>query len=300
MPSRDFDQWLSTFKTTIYGFPYYVNFPKIYDNVDSVRVQLNAMNSLIGSKHIEEDFDNLLKEYPGVIRCIPILIAKRLDEVKDNFEIIDDVEPISFDFTKISNSPEQYKLFMEKTGLFDLFANHMISSVYDYVMGVEVGLDSNARKNRGGTVMEDLVERHIQKSGFADGRHYFGSMNPGRFYFTQMYIHEIEARWKLDLREVSAKAKTEKRFDFVLKTPRWVYGVETNFYRSGGSKLNETARSYKEIAQEAEMTDGFRFVWITDGQGWNSARNNLRETFDEMELIFNLNDLEHGALAKLE
>ena len=88
----------------------------------------------------------------------------------------------------------------------------------------------------------------------------------------------------------------EKRFDFVVKTSNMIYGIETNFYGSGGSKLNETARSYKTLALETDTIDGFTFVWFTDGKGWTSARNNLEETFDVMEHIYNIKDLENGII----
>jgi type II restriction enzyme len=75
--------------------------------------------------------------------------------------------------------------------------------------------------------------------------------------------------------------------------------VETNFYTSGGSKLNETARSYKQISQEVDTIDGVTFVWFTDGKGWTSARHNLEETFDVMEHIYNIDDMENGIISKL-
>lgn len=90
----------------------------------------------------------------------------------------------------------------------------------------------------------------------------------------------------------------EKRFDFVLKTDSMIYGMETNFYSGGGSKLNETARSYKTLALEADTVEGFTFVWFTDGKGWISARNNLEETFDCMKHIYNIADLENGIVGE--
>ena len=88
----------------------------------------------------------------------------------------------------------------------------------------------------------------------------------------------------------------EKRFDYVVKTKNQIYVIETNFYASQGSKLNETARSYKQISQEIEQIDGVTFVWFTDGKGWMSSRHNLEETFDVMEHIYNINDLENGII----
>lgn len=156
----------------------------------------------------------------------------------------------------------------------------------DYVTGVETGLDSNGRKNRGGHLMENLVESFIQKAGFIKDK----------TYFKEMYIHEIEEKWGIDLSTISNQGKAEKRFDFVVSTPSMIYGVETNFYGSNGSKLNETARSYKTITLETKELVDFTFVWFTDGQGWKSARNNLEETFDVLEHIYNISDMENGII----
>lgn len=184
---------------------------------------------------------------------------------------------------------KRYKYFMRETGLFDLLENHIVNNLVDYATGIETGLDSNARKNRGGHLMEDLVESFIQKAGFIKNDN----------YFKEIYIHQITDKWNIDLSAISNQGKMEKRFDFVVKTPNMIYGIETNFYGSGGSKLNETARSYKTLAWETEEIDGFTFVWFTDGKGWTSARNNLEETFDVMRHIYNIKDLEEGIINKV-
>lgn len=167
---------------------------------------------------------------------------------------------------------------------------HIIHSLVDYVTGVEIGLDSNGRKNRGGHLMENLVESFIVKAGYVKNKNYFKEMN----------IHDITEKWGIDLSAISNQGKSEKRFDFVIKTENMIYGIETNFYTGGGSKLNETARSYKQIAQEVDTIDGFTFVWFTDGNGWTSARHNLEETFDAMEHIYSIDDLDNGVILRLE
>ena len=194
-----------------------------------------------------------------------------------------------FSFKKQNYSIEDYKMFMRKTKLFDLLENHIVSNLVDYATGVETGLDSNGRKNRGGHLMENLVEDYIKKAGFIKGQN----------YFKEMYIHEIENKWKIDLSAISNQGKMEKRFDFVIKTDKQVYVIETNFYSSGGSKLNETARSYKTLAQEVATIEGVTFIWFTDGCGWNSAKHNLEETFDILDTIYNINDLENGIMKLL-
>lgn len=284
--SRDFKTWLSGFRDSISDYSYYVNFDKVYRNVDSIKVELNILNSLIGSDNIENEFELLVEKYPDTLKCIPVLLAVRANEIY----AIDGDGEFTYNFRKSNQSVEQYKVFMRKTGLFDLLSNHLINNLVDYATGVETGLDSNGRKNRGGHLMENLVESFIQKAGFVIGE----------TYFKEMYIHEITEKWNIDLSAISNQGKMEKRFDFVIKTDNMIYGIETNFYASGGSKLNETARSYKQISQESETIDGFTFVWFTDGKGWNNAKNNLEETFDVMEHIYNINDLENEILLILK
>mgnify|MGYP001090125005 FL=1 len=283
--TRDFNEWLKTFRASICDYSYYVNFEKVYGNVDSIKVELNILNSLIGSKNIENDFETLISEYPKVLKCVPILLAVRGSEI---YTIDSDGEYI-FNFKKMNYSVDEYKMFMRKTGLFDLISNRIINNLVDYVTGVEVGLDSNGRKNRGGHLMENLVEGYLQKAGLVKGVD----------YFKEMYISDMEKRWNLDLSNISNTGKTEKRFDFVVKTENTVYGIETNFYTGGGSKLNETARSYKTIALEAKEIKGFAFVWFTDGIGWQSAKHNLEETFDVLDNIYCIADLENGIVSEL-
>ena len=284
--SRNFSEWLSKFRSSIANYGYYVVFEKVHRNVDGIKIELNILNSLIGSKDIENDFENLVARYPETLKCIPLLLAVREKEIY----AIDGDGEFTYNFKKANYSVEQYKIFMRKTGLFDLLEKHIISNLIDYATGVETGLDSNGRKNRGGHLMEDLVESFIVKAGF----------KKGEGYFKEMYIHEITDKWGIDLSAISNSGKMEKRFDFVIKTDNMIYGIETNFYASGGSKLNETARSYKQLSQEADTIDGFTFVWFTDGQGWTSARHNLEETFDVMENIYSIDDLENGVILQLK
>lgn len=285
MKNRDFNNWLSGFRESIADYGYYINFEKVHRNVDNIKVELNILNSLIGSKNIEQDFENLVNKYPEVLKCIPLLLAVRANEIY----AIDSEGEFTYNFKKPNLSVEQYKVFMRKTGLFDLIENHIVNNLVDYATGVETGLDSNGRKNRGGHLMENLVESFIKKSGFVKDE----------TYFKEMYIHQITEKWNIDLSAISNQGKMEKRFDFVVKTPNMIYGIETNFYGSGGSKLNETARSYKTLALETDTIDGFTFVWFTDGKGWTSARHNLEETFDVMEHIYNIKDLENGIITEV-
>lgn len=285
MSNRNFNEWLSKFRASISGYDYYIDFKKVIKNVEEIKVELNILNSLIGSKNIEKDFEKIVMRYPETIKCIPLLLAVREYEVYAQ----DDEGAFLYNFKKMNYSVEQYKVFMCKTGLFDMISNHLVNNLVDYALGVETGLDSNGRKNRGGHQMENLVEKYIAAAGFEK------DVN----YFKEMYLKDIEKKWDIDLSELSNQGKAAKRFDFVIKTEKMIYAIETNFYSSGGSKLNETARSYKMLSHEADTIDGFTFVWFTDGIGWKSAKGNLEETFDVMQHIYNIDDLENDVIAKI-
>ena len=259
---RNFEKWLGKFKNSIATYDYYIDLKKVIKNVRNIKIELNILNSLIGSKNIEEEFENIIKEYPKTLKCIPILLAVRDTEIYAQ----DEEGSFLYNFKTPNYTIEQYKIFMRKTGL-----------------------DSNGRKNRGGHLMEDLVEKYIVEAGFIKGVN----------YFKEMKISEIEEKFKIDLSQISNNGKTVKRFDFVIKTQNMIYAIETNFYASSGSKLNETARSYKQIAQEAKDINGFTFVWFTDGKGWIDARNNLKETFEILETIYNIDDMENNIVKTL-
>ncbi len=282
---RDFDSWLSKFRSSISSYEYYIDFEKVVRNVDKIKIELNILNSLIGSQNIEEDFGNIINKYPETLQCIPLLLAVRQNEIF----ACDEEGEFLYNFKKQNYSVEQYKIFMRKTGLFDMLSKHIVNNLVDYALGVETGLDSNGRKNRGGHLMEDLVEKYILDAGFIKDE----------TYFKEMYLSDIEKRWGIDLSAISNQGKAEKRFDFVIKTNNMIYGIETNFYASGGSKLNETARSYKTIATEVDTIEGFTFIWFTDGQGWKSAKRNLQETFDILETVYSIADLENGVLKQI-
>lgn len=283
---RDFDEWLSTMTDSIADWTYYVDFPKVYKNVNEIKIPLNIMNSLLGSKNIRSEFLELLDKYPEILKAIPIIVAKRLNDTI----LVKDVEKdFHFKFKKPNYSPEEYADFMEKSGVFDLLSNHLVANLFDYVTGVEVGMDTNGRKNRTGHTMENIVQSYLEQEGFVMGVN----------LYKEIYQNEVEQLFNVDLSAITNEGNTSKRFDFVIKRDSTVYLIETNFYSGGGSKLNETARSYKMITEEAKTIPNVEFVWFTDGQGWFQAKKNLRETFEVLPYLYNINDLKNGILKEL-
>lgn len=203
--ARDFNNWLSSFRDSIADYGYYIDFEKVHKNVDGIKVELNLLNTLIGSKNIEQDFEKLIEKYPETLKCIPLLLAVRANEIY----AMDSDGTFTYNFKSPNLSVEQYKLFMRKTGLFDLISNHIVNNLVDYATGVETGLDSNGRKNRGGHLMENLVESFIQKAGFIKN----GT------YFKEMYIHQITNKWNIDLSAISNQGKMENDLISLLKRP---------------------------------------------------------------------------------
>lgn len=280
MKRRQFEPWLETMRPSINTYGFYTDFAKVDMNVLSVRVSLNLLNTLIGAEDIENDFLKIISKYPETLEVVPILLAKRENEIYCQDEAKGN---ILYNFKKKNCTNEQYAYFMKQTGLFDLLQKKKINNLVDYVYGVEVGLDSNARKNRGGHQMENLVESFLKKGGYK--------------YYKEMRTPDVEEKFHLNLSRLTNGSSVVKRFDFVVETENQIYAIETNFYSSGGSKLNETARSFKMIAEETLFINGLTFIWITDGiNGWRSTRTNLKETFDTMENLINITDLENGVL----
>lgn len=193
---RNFETWLLTMKDSIATWTYYTDFPKVYENVKKINIELNILNSLIGSKDIENDFKNILARYPEVIKAIPILLAKREREIK----VIDPNQTYVFNFVKMNYSIDQYALFMKNSGLFDLLQKHIINNLVDYVLGVEVGMDTNGRKNRTGDAMEDLVESYLIKAGLIKGKTYFKELNKS----------EVEKNTELTYLQSAIKTKLRK------------------------------------------------------------------------------------------
>lgn len=252
-------------KETHFSLKDYVDFPKVAANVEAISIKLNQLNYLIGQEDLAAAIKRLWDENPKVFSVLDILIAVRSKDKKKAIDAYGNIHLVSDYFS----SPEQVTVFLNETGLAEVFKNKQIKNLVDYVFGVEVGLDSNARKNRGGHIMEGLVANILTLHGIPFEQ---------EVYYTE--FPEI----------VKVLGADNKRFDFVIRTPKKTYLIETNFYAGGGSKLNEVARSYSELAPKINAVPGFEFVWITDGKGWESARNKLEEAFQHIPSIYNLSN----------
>lgn len=264
--SNRFNEFIEPLKETHFSLKDYVDFPKVAANVDAISIKLNQLNYLIGQEDMEAAVKRLWDENPKVFSVLDILIAVRTKDKKKTLDELGNIHLISDYFS----SPTEVTKFLNETGLTEVFQKKQIKNLVDYVFGVEVGLDSNARKNRGGHIMEGIVADILTRNGIPFEE---------EVYYTE--FPEI----------VKALGADNKRFDFVVRSKDKIYLIEANFYTGGGSKLNEVARSYSELAPKINAVPGFEFVWITDGIGWNSARNKLEEAFAHIPSVYNLSNI---------
>lgn len=260
---EQFDLFMSQLRETNATLDFYCDFPKIARNVADIEISLNTLNYLIGKENLREAVEALWKRDPRIFEVMDILIATRR---KDDKKYIDN-DGSMHSVHSLFGSVDGVMKFIEGTGLDKVFKNKEIKDLVDYVFGVETGLDTNARKNRSGEITETLVARILSNAGIA--------------YREQVSSKEFPA--------ISAVLGADQKvFDFVIAANGKTYLIEVNFYSGGGSKLNEVARSYTDVAPKVNGVAGFEFVWITDGIGWNSARNKLEEAFAAIPSIYNL------------
>lgn len=263
--SEQFKIFLSQLSETNATLDYFTDFKKIKGNVNKIAIKLNQLNYLIGKADIKAAVNELYEENPKAFEVLDILIAIRKNKNAKTFNNKGEIVMLDSYFT----SPQSICEYIEETGLGEIFKNKDVKNLVDYVFGIEVGLDTNARKNRGGENMSKAVSLFFDKAKV-------------------FYKKEVS---NTAFPEILSLGADVKRFDFVIKTKKKTYLIETNFYNGGGSKLNETARSYSDVAPKINQYENYEFVWITDGQGWLSAKNKLEEAYNIIPSMYNLTTL---------
>ena len=264
--AKNFTLFLEQLGETNATLDYFVDFNKVNNNIEKIKIKLNQLNYLIGQDDLKVAISKLYQENEKVFTVLDILIAVRTKDKKKTFNKTNEVVLVNTYF----DTPELIFDFIEQTGLAEVFRNKNITNLVDYVFGIEVGLDTNARKNRGGTQMENAVSAIFKQNNIS---------------FDEEVKHTVFS-------ELKSLGEDVKRFDFVIKTNSKTYLIETNYYNTGGSKLNEVARAYSDIAPKINQYDNFEFVWITDGQGWFSAKNKLEEAYSNIPKVYNLTSIE--------
>lgn len=263
--NKDFNKFMSQLKETNQTLDFFCDFDKISANVDGIEISLNTLNYLIGKNDLAKCVDELWKRDPEVFEVLSILIAVRDEGTKPVVDSEGNVVLLKSYFESSNKVVE----FLEDTGLSEVFRSQRIKDLVDYVFGIETGLDTNARKNRSGHIMENTVAK----------------------LFSDADIDFRQEVYSSEFPELSVLGADEKRFDFFIETSNKKYLIEVNFYSGGGSKLNEVARSYTDLAPKVNSVKGFEFVWITDGVGWKSARNKLEEAYITIPSVYNLTNI---------
>lgn len=281
---KDFNALVTTFKSSIKTWDYFVNWNKVFSNSSDLEIALNKLNYLLGKDDLKNEFKKLYNSNPDIVKALPVLLAVR----ENKLEIFDKPTKNSdfFDFSGKEMDSEKYYEFLEKSGLARLFKKDGIKNLVDYVMGVEVGLDSNGRKNRGGTLMEEIVGTFLSDFCNKNG---FECMSHAR-------STNIKSKWGVDVKV----DKSERTFDFAiynLKTKK-IKLFESNFYNGGGSKLKAVCGEFRSLYDELKAQN-IDFIWVTDGLGWQTTKRPLEETYNHNDYVFNLNMLEAGALDEL-
>ena len=288
-----FEDLVKTFQESVFTWSYFTDFEKVKINVKKVKIELNILNSLIGEENIEEEFIKLINEYPKTRQALPLLIAVRKDKLNDT-PIITNMDTLIAEnkkhifYDEINESiEEELLIFFRKSGLKDIFQNKYIKNLVDYCFGVEVGFDTNARKNRTGTLMENIVSNYLNN---------FCKENKNFSYIEQATQKRILETFKYEIKI----DKNSRRFDFAMhnKNTNRLYLIEVNYYSGGGSKLKATAGEYKGLNDFIKKQD-IEFIWITDGKGWLTALNPLEETFNHNDYVINIDMLKNNILNKI-
>lgn len=281
---KDFKKLVDSFKSSIKTWDYFVNWKKVFSNSSELEIVLNKLNYLLGKGNLEDEFTKLYNSNPDIVKALPVLLAVR----ENRLEVFNKALKSSefFDFSGEEQNPKKHYKFLVQSGLVSLFQKDGIKNLVDYVIGVEVGLDSNGRKNRGGTLMEEITGSFV--SEFCDKK--------GYKFMCQASSTDIKNEWGVNVKV----DKSERSFDFAVYNPnnKKIKLFETNFYNGGGSKLKAVCGEFRSLYDELKA-QGIDFIWITDGLGWHTTKRPLEETYNHNEYVFNLNMLESGILNEL-
>jgi len=288
-----FEYLIDTISPTVRSWEYFVNWEKVLLNSESQSKNLELLQPIIGSRNFLRDLGELIRNKPEVIGVFPSLLVRDGSNTAD-FTMLKKSgtgkpATLKIDFAKREPLSEEdiqdILYFVEKTGLAKILGEGGVSNVTDYLVGVEAGVDSNGRKNRGGSAMEFLVETHVKS---------LVDKNPGWKYLEQATDSSIRSEFGKEF----AVELPGRRFDFAIFTGKKVVLMEVNFYSAGGSKLKATAGEFVGLHEKVSRSKA-ELVWITDGQGWRTAKVPLKAAFKEIDHVFNLNLLELGALEEV-
>lgn len=138
----------------------------------------------------------------------------------------------------------------------------------NYFIGVQVGLESNRRKNVGGEAFKQAVKQELELI-----------LSELKNEGLNCVLNEEEKIFYID-------GVTSKKVDFSLKSKEKELGIEVNFYTASGSKPTEIKRGYTTVNLDLEKV-GVTLAWITDGAGYFDMKNSLKEARDAHKNTYN-------------
>lgn len=241
----------------------FVDIDKIICNVDKVQIHLNSLNYLISGskKEFEKRVCNLFSLNKDCFLILPILIA-----VRDNFDSL-----INNFFSACELNIDIILSFFYQTNLYKLIFDGKINNFVDYVYGVEVGLDTNARKNRNGKLIEKYLSQYLHN--------YFCGSKYINIYEQKQLEHVVNmGNIKINYPQVN------KKFDFIIINTlnKKILLIESSFYNAGGSKISETSRSYYDIFKKIEeYNSNINFLWVADGLGMKTIKKDIENKYSK-------------------
>ena len=249
------EEYLSSIELTNIEIKDLIDHKKIIEYVKKQEVKLNTLNYIIDNS--EEKIINKIKflfneEDQNVFQVLPFLLAIKHEDISKNKKIFLKSDQETVDLKKLIQTEEGVLKVFKESGLLEFILQGKIKNFVDYLTGVEVGKDTNARKNRYGKKFENSVEKIINQ--------HFGN-DPNIKIDKQVKVKNT------DLNKTLIKVK---KLDFIitnLRNQKTVL-IETSHYNGSGSKINETGKSYLELINEInEYQANHQFLWIADGNG---------------------------------
>ncbi|MDD4907452.1 MAG: type II restriction endonuclease [Candidatus Omnitrophica bacterium] len=284
------EELISKFQETLMisnkSFAYFVDWRKVKANIKKYEYEINILNYLVGVSEPKVKLREILFKNPEVLPVLPLIIAVRDLEIA---VIEDPVRPSEtlkkYDFNKKNNlSKEEVDdvvNFCHSSGVLNLFIDLKIKNLRDYLLGLETGIDTNARKNRSGDAMESLI------SPILDRIKDIKVIKQKTF----KYLKEEEG---IDI----PQKLLNRKFDYVIITNDKKINLEVNYYDGQGSKPQEIVDSY--INRNNELLGAkWGFIWLSDGMGWKKGLHQMTNAFNDMDYVLNIEFARKGILNEI-
>lgn len=252
-----FKEFFSTLLDSNRTAEFFVDWDKVYAHIKSHIDEISLLNGLANISNNQErrkHLESVLAKYPKTREIIPLIIATR----DQNLDVLiienNQIKYLKIDF--LNSSVDSMLEFCDKTKIVELLGK--IKDLHSYLIGIEVGMDTNARKNRSGTIFENMVLKELKNKGID--------------------VRKADKRFELG---------RSKKPDLVVYKGKDIFAIiEVNFFYGLGSKPLETIQSYIRLQKEA-TAKGIRFILITDGPAWKTSEEERTKAFDQIDYPFN-------------